>query len=74
MEVALSHLGENKLKTLQLSFDFGGHKTPSFSEWYSENCTERRKYGERLYKPSEGKAVYNALIKSEFFANGGYTK
>ena len=62
------------MSILQLDFDFGGHKTPSFSEWYSENCTERRKYNEREYTPSEGKAVYNALKKSDFFKNGGYTK
>jgi|TARA_R110002074_G_scaffold266420_1_gene438544 hypothetical protein len=62
------------MKSIQLSFDWGGHKTPSFSEWYSENSTEKRKYSEPTYTPSEAEAVYKALIKSDFFANGGYTK
>ena len=59
----------------QLSFDFdffGGHKTPTFSEWFIENCTEKRKYGEKEYTPSEGKAVYDRLVETGFFKNGGY--
>ena len=58
----------------QLEFEWGGFRTPSFSEWYDANCTERRKYMERVYTESEGRAVYDALKKSDFFKNGGYTK
>ena len=60
--------------TIQLSFDWGGHKMPSFSEWYIENSTEKRKYGEQTYTPSEAKKVYSELKENGFFANGGYTK
>lgn len=62
------------MKQLQFDFDFGGHKTPSFSEWYQENCTEKRKYNEPQYTLAEGKAVYKRLIENNFFKNGGYTK
>lgn len=73
MELALSLMGD-VMKQLQFDFDFGGHKTPSFSEWYQENCTEKRKYNEPQYTLAEGKAVYKRLIENNFFKNGGYTK
>ena len=60
------------MKQLSFDFDFGGHKTPTFSEWYQENCTEKRKYGEQIYTPSEGKAVYDRLIIAGFFKRGQY--
>jgi hypothetical protein len=73
VELALSLMGD-VMKQLQFDFDFGGHKTPSFSEWYQENCTEKRKYNEPQYTLAEGKAVYKRLIENNFFKNGGYTK
>ena len=56
----------------QLSFDFGGHKTPTFGEWFSENCTEKRRFGERQYTREEGLKVYNRLVKTGFFKRGHY--
>ena len=56
----------------QLQFDFGGHTTPTFDTWYAENSTEKRKYGETEYTPSEAKKVYFKLIENGFFAKGGY--
>jgi hypothetical protein len=73
VELALSLMGD-VMKQLQFDIDFGGHKTPSFSEWYQENCTEKRKYNEPQYTLAEGKAVYKRLIENNFFKNGGYTK
>ena len=65
-----SLMGENIMK--QLAFDFGGHKTPTFSEWYTENCTEKRRFGERQYSREEGRAVYDKLVKTGFFNKGFY--
>jgi hypothetical protein len=56
----------------QLEFDFGGHTTPTFETWYAENSTEKRKYGEQQYTPSEAKEVYYKLVDNGFFAKGGY--
>ena len=56
----------------QLAFDFGGHKTPTFREWYSENSHEKSKYGEKPYSESEAKRVYSNLIETGFFKRGGY--
>ena len=56
----------------QLSFDFGGHKTPTFREWYHENSTERRKWNEVPYTESEAKIVYRDLIAKGFFKRGDY--
>ena len=39
---------------------------------FIENCTEKRKYGEKEYTPSEAKEVYFKLIENGFFAKGGY--
>ena len=74
MEDALSFMGEIVMKQLSFDFSLGGHKTPTFSEWYQENCTEKRRYNEPIYTLSEGKAVYDKLVKSNFFNNGGYLK
>ena len=71
MELALSLMGD-VMKQLQFDFDFGGHKTPNFSEWYQENCTEKRRFGERQYTREEGLQVYNKLVKSGFFKRGQY--
>ena len=60
------------MKCLQLEFDFGGHKTPTFSEWFSENCTEKRRFGETQYTREEGLKVYNRLVKTGFFDKGFY--
>lgn len=65
-------MGEINMKCLQLEFDFGGHKTPTFSEWFSENCTEKRRFGERQYTREEGQQVYNRLVKTGFFKRGQY--
>jgi hypothetical protein len=56
----------------QLTFDFGGHKTPTFREWYSENSHEKSKYGEKPYTESEAQKVYSDLIANGFFKRGGY--
>jgi len=56
----------------QLAFDFGGHKTPTFREWYSENSTEKARYGEKPYSELEAKKVYSDLIANGFFKRGGY--
>jgi len=56
----------------QLAFDFGGHKTPTFREWYSENSTEKARYGEKPYSELEAKKVYSDLIANGFFERGGY--
>ena len=57
---------------VQLELEFGGHTTPTFDTWYAENSTEKRKYGEKEYTPSEAKEVYCKLIENGFFAKGGY--
>lgn len=57
---------------VQLELEFGGHTTPTFENWYAENSTEKRKFGESTYTPSEAKAVYFKLIENGFFARGGY--
>ena len=68
-----SLMGENIMaKQLAFDFSFGGHKTPTFSEWYSENCTEKRRFGERQYTREEGQVVYNRLVKTGFFDKGFY--
>ena len=56
----------------QLTFDFGGHKTPTFREWYSENSHERSKFGEKPYTEIEAQKVYSDLIANGFFRRGGY--
>lgn len=60
------------MKQLQFNFSFGGHKTPTFEEWYHENCTEKRRYGESIYTRQEGQAVYNNLVETGFFEKGQY--
>jgi len=60
------------MKQLAFDFTFGGHKTPSFSTWYAENSTEKRKYGEIPYTRKEGKKVYDKLVKTGFFERGQY--
>jgi len=59
-------------KQLAFDFRFGGHKTPTFDEWYSENCTEKRRFGETQYSREEGLKVYNRLVKQGFFDKGFY--
>ena len=58
----------------QLELNFGGYKTPSFETWYAENSTEKRRYGEKQYTPTEAIEVYNKLIKSGFFSEGRFLK
>ena len=60
------------MKQLAFDFSFGGHKTPSFATWYAENSTEKRKFGEIPYTRSEGKKVYDKLVKTGFFERGQY--
>ena len=60
------------MKQLEFNFSFGGHKTPSFEEWYHENCSEKRRFGESQYSREEGQAVYNNLVKTGFFEKGQY--
>jgi len=65
-------MGELFMKQLAFDFTFGGHKTPSFSTWYAENSTEKRKYGEIPYTRTEGRKVYDRLVKTGFFERGQY--
>ena len=58
----------------QLELNFGGNKTPTFAEWYSETCTERRLWGDTPLTYEKGKELYNRLLTQGFFENGGYTK
>lgn len=60
------------MKQLSFDFSFGGHKTPTFEEWYHENCTEKRKYGESIYSREKGREVYNDLVETGFFIKGHY--
>ena len=60
------------MKQLSFNFSFGGHKTPTFEEWYHENCSEKRRFGESQYSREEGQAVYNNLVKTGFFEKGQY--
>ena len=65
-------MGEIVMKQLSFNFDFGGHKTPTFSESYSENSHEKRKYGETPYSEIKAKQVYKQLIENGFFERGQY--
>ena len=67
-------MGENVMKQLSFDFKFGGHKTPDFEEWYSENCSEKRRFGERIYSRNEAKTIYNNLVRTGFFDRGLYLK
>lgn len=60
------------MKQLEFPFSFGGHKTPSFEEWYHENSAEKRKFGETEYTIDEGRKVYNNLVETGFFERGHY--
>ena len=71
MELALSFMGDC-MKQLSFNFSCGGHKTPTFNEWYHENCSEKRRFGEREYSEEQGREVYNELVESGFFDKGGY--
>ena len=71
-KVSAHFMGELFMKQLAFDFSFGGHKTPSFATWYAENSTEKRKFGEIPYTRSEGKKVYDKLVKTGFFERGQY--
>ena len=46
-------------------------KRPTFNEWYHENCSEKRRSENAIYSEEQGEEVYNELVKSGFFENGG---
>lgn len=39
---------------------------PSFNDWYTENCKERREDQEELYSREQGKEIYEELKKRNF--------
>ena len=39
---------------------------PSFNDWYTENCKERREDQDELYSREQGKEIYEELKKRNF--------